>query len=256
MKLAPLILTTLLGHGCAVKKLATQNADMLIQNQLEKKIPLYSAQKVSLAKDIDKFLNSQKPVIKEMLPLLDSLELDAKKLDVQYDHLNSLYRKLALNFSKLMSDYMAPLDEKQQKDFYHNLKEDNLKIARQTNQERLEKIEDRFERLFGEMSDEQKKIFVKEKNHLEERQSLRLKRREKLHARFKEVYQMDLSQDARAKYFLEAFTDYQNNYPDSPKNKEIIRAIIPTLSEKQKDHLKNKTSELKEIIGIYLETDY
>lgn len=256
MKLAPLIITAIIGYSCAAKKMAAQNADVLIQNQIEKKIPLYSAQKATLSKDIDKFLNDQKPFAKEVIPVINSIELDASKVDSQYDHLNSLYRRLALNFSKLMSKYMAPLDEKQQKDFSKNLKEDNQKIARQKGDEQIEKIEERFERLFGTISDKQKKIFEDEQKYLEERQALRLKRREQLHTKFEEIYKMDLSQDARAKYFLDAFTNYQNTYPDSPKNKEIIKAIIPTLSKEQKEVFEEKTNDLKEIIGFYLETDY
>lgn len=256
MKLAPLLLMAIIGYGCAAKKMAAQNADVLIQNQMEKKLPLYSAQKESLAKDIDKFLNAQKQFAKEVVPVLTSIELDARKVDDQYDHLTSLYKKLALNFSKLMSQYMAPLDEKQQKDFSKNLKEDNQRIARLKGEEQIEKIEERFERLFGTISDKQKKIFESEQKYFEERQALRLGRREKLHAKFEEIYKMDLSNDARAKSFVEAFTEYQNTYPESPKNKEIIKAIIPTLSKEQRETFEEKTNDIKEIIGYYLETDY
>lgn len=256
MKLLPLIFSAIIGYGCAAKKMAAVNADVLIQHQIEKRIPLYAAQKEALATDIDRFLVAQKPFAKEVVPVITSIELDVKKVDEKYNQLNSLYKKLALNFSKLMSKYMAPLDEKQQKEFTKILKEENAKIARQKLEDQLENIEERFERLFGTISDKQKLIFSSEKEYLAERQSVRLSRREKLHDKFHDIFKMDLSQDARAEYFYQAFTDYINNYPEAAKNKEIIKAIIPTLSQDQKETFETKTNDLKEIIGYYLEADY
>lgn len=256
MKLAPLILTAIIGYGCAAKKMAAVNADVMIQHQIEKRLPLYSAQKDALSKDIDKFLNEQKPFAKEAVSAITSIELDVSKVDEKYDYLNALYKRLALNFSKLMSKYMAPLDEKQQKEFAKHLKEDNEKIARQKPDEQLEKIEERFEKLFGTISDKQKLIFASEKKYLADRQTIRLQRREKLHDKFQEIYKMDLSSDARSKYFFDAFSDYLNNYPEAEKNKEIIKAIIPTLSIDQRETFESKTNDVKEIIGYYLETDY
>lgn len=236
--------------------MVAQNADLLVQNQIEKRLPLYSAQKTALSKDIDKFLNEQKAFAREAIPVITSIELDVRKVDDQYYHLNALYKKLALNFSELMSKYMAPLDAKQQKEFNQTLKSENDKMRIQTTEEQLKKIQERFEKLFGSISDRQKQILENQSNHFKDRHEVRLKRREKLHARFNEIFQMDLSNEARAKFFHNAFADYQNNYPESEKNKEIIKSIVPTLTIAQREHFEEKTNEIKEIIGYYIETNY
>ncbi len=252
----PLILTAVLSVSCAAKKLAAQNADVILVNQMEKRLPLYADQKKALSKDVDKFLNQQKDFAKEVMPIISSVQLDVQKVDSQYDQLNTLYQRLSVNFSKLMSKYMALLDEKQQKGFSANLNDENSKLTEQKNNDRLEKIYDKFESLFGSITQKQKKIFKAQKNYLAERATLRNKRREQLHAKFKEIYKMELSPEARTTYFIDAFTDYQNSYPDSPKNKEIIKSIIPTLSGSQKEVFIEKTNDLKEIIGHYVDTVY
>lgn len=256
MKFLPLLLTATLSFGCAAKKMAAQNADIILESQMEKRLPLYSEQKKALSKDVDKFLNDQKAFAEETLPLITSIELDVSKVDQQYDKLNALYRKLALNFSGLMSKYMAPLDEKQQKQFTETLTGENEKLAQVGGTERMERVYDRFETLFGSVAEDQKKLLKARKDHFIERDELRLKRREKLHAQFKEIYNKDLSPEDRQKYFLGAFNDYQDSYPDSPKNKEIIKEIIPTLSKSQKETFKEKINDLKQILTYYLDTDY
>lgn len=236
--------------------MAAQNIDLLIENQIEKRLPLYSAQKTALAKDVDKFLAEQKKFAHEAMPAIKSVELDANKIDRQYDHLDQIYRKLALNFSKLMSKYMAQLDGKQQKEFASNLKAENTTLARQSAEKRMEKIHERFETVLGTISDKQKAILIDQRANLDARHFTRLKRREALHAKFLEIYKLDLSPEARTKYFVEAFSDYQNSYPEAEKNKEILKLIVPTLSPEQKVELKKKSNDLQEIIGYYLETDY
>lgn len=256
MKLIPILMTAFLGYGCAAKKMAAQNADFLIETQIEKRLPLYSAQKQQLSKDVDSFLNSQKVFTKEALPVLNEIDFDPHQIDARYDKLNSLYKKLALNFSKIMSKHMAVLDQKQQKDFSKNLQEENKDLDKVKPDDRLEKIHDRFKTLFGTMSEKQKSIFEEHRAHLLKSQSSRIERRKKLHHRFEEIYKLDISATSREEYFIGAFSDYQNAYPDNQKNKEILKQIFPTLSQKQKDHFNEKLNDFKEIISYYLATDY
>lgn len=256
MKIIPLVITAFLGYSCAAKKLTAQNADLLIEHQIQKRLPLYSDQKDELSQDTNKFLNQQKPFIQEIVPVVSNVELNVAKIDDQYDRLIGLYKKLSVNFSALMSKYMAMLDQKQQKEFDQNLKEENKKLAKDDQEDQLEKLEERFKTLFGSMSASQKEIVVKNKAYFKERHYLRIKRREILHSRFAEIYKMELSKEARAKYFLEAFSNYQNGYPENPKNKEIIKDIILTLTADQKKNFKEKLQDLKEILGYYLEADF
>ena len=177
MKPAFLLILSLLIFGCAAKQMTARNADILLELQIEKKLPLYSAQKQKLKKDVDAFLNQQKPFAKEAIPVITSIELDVNKVNDQYGYLNSLYLKLALNFSKFMSKYMAQLDEKQQQDFEKTLKEENQSLRYSKADDRIEKIEDRFETLFGTITKVQKKILESYKTYFEERHALRLSRR-------------------------------------------------------------------------------
>jgi hypothetical protein len=249
-------MTAFLGYSCSAKKMAAQNADLMVEHQIEKRIPLYSAQKSALANDVNVFLTEQKVITKQALPALKSLELDVGKIDQQYDKLDLIYRKLALNFAKLMSKYMGALDEKQQKDFHENLRMENAALARVSSEDRMEKLYDRIEALLGTISDKQKEILLNHKPYLDERQANRLKRREALHEKFKEIYLMDSSSEVKSNYFVEAFSLYQNSYPENSKNKEIIKQFIPTLSAAQKEELNKRVKDLHEILDYYLATDY
>ena len=252
----PILMTAFLGYSCAAKKMAAQHADLLVENQIEKRLPLYSAQKRALAQDVNLFMTEQKEVTKDALPALRSIEMDVSKIDSQYDRLEQIYRKLAINFSKLMSKYMGQLDEKQQKGFHEHLNAENAALARVEGKARMEKIFDRFETILGSISEKQKAILEEYKPYLDERYANRLKRREALHTKFKEIYQMDLSPEGKSNYFVDAFSQYQNTYPESAKNKEIIKQLIPTLSIAQKADLNKRVKDLEEIIGYYLATDY
>jgi hypothetical protein len=256
MKLATLLILSFIGYGCAAKRMVAKHADVLLEHQIEKRLPLYEAQKKQLSKDVNQFLNDQKSFTKEAIPVITSIQLDVNKIDGQYDYLNSLYRKLALNFSKLMSKHMASLDEIQQKKFGEKLKSENESLARSKSEDRIEKISDRFETLFGNISNKQKKILESEKSYFEERHKVRISRREKLHEKFMTIYKMDLSNQSRAQYFYDAFAEYQNEYPESPKNKELIKSMIPTLTAQQRQVFEEKINDLKEILNYYLEAYY
>lgn len=251
-----LLIALILGHGCAAKRLTARNADVLLELQIEKRLPLYYAQKTLLKKDVDRFLNEQKLYTKEAVSIISSIALDINQVDVQYNQLSALYQKLALNFSKLMSKYMAQLDDKQQKEFEITVKRENQTLELSKSDKRLEMAHDRFETVFGTISDKQKEILQKDEKYFEERHKFKLNRRQKLQAKFSEIYRMDISLQSRSQYFYEAFSDYLHNYPEADKDKEIIKRIIPTLSKSQKDAFEDRTNDLKDIINYYLEVHY
>ena len=256
MRIAPFLLITCLGYGCAAKKMTAQHADVLLEHQIEKRLPLYSAQKEQLSKDVNKFLNAQKSFVKEAIPIITSIELDPKKVDDQYKKINALYNKLVTNFSAIISKYMTPLDEKQQKDFQKILEAENQALKSSKSNDRMEKLNERFEIMFGSISSKQRKLLKEHGPYLEERHKVRMDRREQLQDRFKDIFKMDLSKDAKQNYFNKAFTDYQENYPETSKNIEIIKDIIPTLSIEQKEVFEDKINDLKDILNYYLESTY
>lgn len=255
MKILPLVITSFLAYGCAAKKIAAENADYFIERQIEKRLPLYSFQKKELSQDVNAFLNSQKETTQQALPLL-SIEFDAAKTDQRYDELETVYNKYVASFSQLISKYQAQLDQKQQKEFEETLKKENKDLAKASNDDRLEKFQDRFKTLFGSISPEQVKMIKSYKSQITERHESRLDRRKKLHVRFSEIYQMDLSPSDRVESFVTAYTDYQKSYAYALKNKEMIRQMIPTLSQKQKVFFDEKIKDFKEILSYYLAAEY
>lgn len=256
MRYTAIMVAAFVGYGCTAKKLVVQNADTLLQIQIKKHLPLYSTQNKRLEKDIHLFLNQQKSYVKEAVPIFANLDLNSKKINEQYDALNEIYFRLALNFSKLMGSYMAMLDKKQQSEFKENLKEENQTLQNQSSDERQEKIHDRFKSLFGKITHEQVEILNAQKDYFEQRHKVRLNRRKKLHAKFWEIYKMDVSESSKAHEFYEAFEEYQVNYPENEKNKEILKKTASSLSDEQKEVFKRKMNELKEILSYYLETVY
>jgi len=236
--------------------MVVKNADVLVEYQIKKRLPLYSAQKEKLSKDVKAFLNDQKALTKKSLPIISQIELDPQKVDVQYDTLQGLYKDLALHFSKLMGRYMALLDSKQQKEFKLNLDGENRQLRRFDSNDLIEKTEEQVEFLFGAITDEQIKLIKDHGPYLAARHKVRLSRRKMLHENFSKIYKMDLSKESRETYFDEAFNEYQNNYPENPKNKELIKKLLTTLNMEQKEVFKKKVKELKEIINYYLEIHY
>jgi hypothetical protein len=70
-----LIIMMLLTVSCIAKKIAVQHTDTLLEHQITKRLPLYSDQKKKLSEDVDKFLNDHKPVVRDMLPLLEKIHI-------------------------------------------------------------------------------------------------------------------------------------------------------------------------------------
>lgn len=256
MQTLKFLLAFVLASGCAAKKMAAENADFVLESQIEKRLPLYSAQKEALSKDVDKFLNEQKGVVKAALPVVNQLELKEEKVDEQYHRLKSVYDQMALNFSKLMSTYMALLDEKQKNEFLENLSEENEKISKHDDDDIMERVHDRFETLFGTISEAQEKTLGEFKAYYKQRSIDRLVRRKELHQKFAEIYRMEVSKESRTNYFYTAFKAYQEKAVDSENNLKMIKKILPTLSEKQKENFKGRIQDLKEILGHFLEADY
>lgn len=256
MKLASLLLISTLYYSCTGKKIIAKNVDLIVELQIEKRLPLYAAQKDQLSKDVKTFLNNHKGLTKKSLPIISEIELNPERVDLQYDTLNSLYKELALQFSKLIAKYMAILDTKQQKEFKETLEGENRSLKRINSDDQVEKARERMESLLGTITDEQIKLIKDQRSYLDARHKLRISRKEALNEKFSKIYKMDSSILAREHSFYEAFENYQATYPENTKNKEIIKKILLTLNEDQKAVLKNKIKELKEILMYYLENNY
>ena len=257
MKILMLFLIVFLGYSCTAKKLAVENADTLLSHQIQKRLPLYTQQKAELDIDIIKFLNETKPTAQEIIPIVDELRLTSEpKVEEQYAQLEGFYKKIAKNFSVLMSKYMAKLDARQQKDFFRTLANENQDILNKSKKNRFSEIEDRFKLFMGSMSAEQKKILEGYKDYFSERASLRLKNRKNLHQEFKSIYAQDVTSTKKEELFQNAFTGYQDESLNTNKNLEIIKKLLPHITQKQRDHFQVQTQEVKELLKFYIQTDY
>lgn len=251
-----LLMMMILMMGCTGKKLIVNNADSLISYQITKRIPLYSEQKKSLDKDIDLFLNDHKKSAKALAPILDDIHAPHTDIDKTYGTLVERYREMANDFSKLLSRYMAVLDPKQQKDMFYTLDKENKKLSSKTSKERMNEITERFVKFFGSITAEQKAIFNTYSNYYIENMSNHLKRRENLHQNFREIYGMDSSLETRINQFYSAFMKYQDDLLAPNKTLEITKKITSSLTPPQKDIMKKKTEEIKEILNYYMQAEF
>ena len=247
MKLSLLLMITLLCYSCAAKKMAVQNADTLISYQVNKRLHLYSAQKDELSKDIDKFLNETKPKAQDILPIIDDLNLkDPSKLDGNYAKVESFYKNLAKNFSSIISKYLAKLDNKQQKNLFETLDDENREMLTKEKEDRIDGVEDRFETFLGSINSPQKQLVREYADYFHARAKARLDRRVNLHEKLKGIYAQDVSESSRITQIQEAIIEYQESAITGNKNLEILKKIIPTLTEEQREHFRKEAEEVKE----------
>lgn len=246
------MLTLLIVSACGSKKLAVSNADTLISYQMNKRIPLEYKQKEKLAKDIDDFLNAHKADAKAILPVIDEIRVD-QPVDDPYSKLESFYEKITQDFTKVIAKYMAMLDESQQKEFFESLKTDNESALKRDKFSRRKQIEDRVKLVTGSITDEQKKILDQYDSYFEERMLKRHQLRADLFNKFQEIYK---SRENLEQKIEDALLAYQSENLSNSKNLEIIKKIMPTLDQAQKDGLKDQILEVKEIIALFLTTNY
>ncbi len=257
MKFTLLMLIALFFCGCAAKKLAVENADTLISYQVNKRLPLYSAQEEELSKDIDKFLNETKPKAQEILPVIDELNLsDPTKLDAEYLKIETFYKTLSKDFSDLMAKYLAKLDKKQQKEIFETLDDENREILKREKEDRIDDIESRFETFLGTINSAQKQLVREYADYFHTRSKMRLDKRVELHQSLKSIYSQDVSEDSRNTQMKEAMAKYQSETMAKNKNLEILKKIIPTLSSKQREHFRQEAQEVKDVLRYFISVDY
>lgn len=257
MKLAFLVLLALLVCSCAGKKMAVENADTLISYQMNKKIPLYSAQKEQLSKDIDKFLNETKPKAQDILPVIDELNLkDPSKLEAQYTKVEKFYTDLSKDFSTLISKYLAKLDSKQQKDLFETLDDENREMLKREKEDRIDSIEERFENFLGSINSKQKQLVREYEDYFHARAKMRLDKRVKLHGELKGIYNQDVSESSRYTQIQQAMVEYQQATLQGNKNLEILKKIMPTLSSEQREYFRREAQEVKDVLRYFNSVDY
>jgi hypothetical protein len=257
MKVIVFIMVILIGHGCAAKKLAVENADTLITHQMTKRLPLYSAQKTQLAKDVDQFLIDTKPMSQEIIPVVDQIDLKSMaSVEAQYIKLEKYYKDISKNFSKLMSKYMAKLDHKQQKDFFKTLDDENRDILKREKIDQLDQVEEKFEMFLGSINTKQKQLIREYAEYFHHREKRRLDNRISLHQHFKNIYTHDTSELSKIDLFQEQFIKYQEEMLEGNKNAEILKKVVPTLTDGQREYFREQAQEVKSLLKYFNSIDY
>lgn len=257
MRVSLLMLVALLGYGCAAKKIAVSNADILISQQIQKRMPLTDAQKNELNKDIVQFLNKEKSRVHEIVPIIDEITLESDSdATAQYNKLESFYQRLSKDFSAMLAKYMAKLDSKQQAQMFDNLKRENKRILSKDKVDRMEGVENYLEHFFGKVNNEQLKIVTSYGDYFVESAKNRVARRETLHKEFQRIYATEQTEAGRQDQILKALIEYQNESGRSHKNIEILNKLLPTLTKEQRVIFKKKTKEINELINYFMQTEY
>lgn len=243
--------------SCASKTLLVKNADSLIEHQVVKRIPLYTAQRGQLDKDIKKFLNEKRQVTPEILPVIDEITLDhSENIERQYRVIAKVYDQVANDFTVILAKYMGVLDSKQQKDFFETMKEENRKLASTDEDERMEKTQNNFRTFFGSIDEKQKQMLVNMQTEFETNNQSKLERRKVLLQKLKELYKAQLSPESTSKHIVETFQNYQKYAHNHEKNIQMVQQILPTITPRQKEFFRKRIAEVKEVLKLYLETDY
>jgi hypothetical protein len=248
------LLILLILSSCAAKKLAVRNADNLIQYQIEKKIPLYTAQKEKLGQDISRILTNLKPEVKKLIPLLKDVPLDRPEgFDSHYQEIDHLYHRIESDFTNLISKNLAQLDKKQQKDFLKNMADDNKEIADKSTKKKKAEMQKNLETLLGSVTDKQKEILGSYEEYFSKRSLGRIQGRETLLADFTKIYNGEVINEEG---FHQAFREYQKARNKDLELPSILKKFIPTLNPEQKMHLKEKFEEAESLVMEFLKTSY
>jgi hypothetical protein len=243
--------------GCAARKLVIRNADSIIEMAVRKRIPLSSEQRQELSRDIDQLLTQYKDEGRQLLPVVDEIDLsDPDKTEKHYLQLSGLYLQVARDFTGMLAKHLARLDSTDQQSFFKELTKENRELEKKQKKDRLKDFNGRFSWFFGSVSQEQKDLFNSYTGYFNQRYKLRLEERRQLQANLKSIYASVTQEEARRSAIHTALMDFQNNRVDDPTNLEIIKKFRPTLSTKQLQHLQDKKAEMKDIINYYIQVNY
>jgi hypothetical protein len=253
MRVPSLLLVTILSFGCAAKKIAVNNADSLLSYQITKRIPLNTAQKNQLDEDLTQFLKKKQEEAQDILPFVDQITLNEADLEKNYQRVEELYRKIAQDFSHLISRHMAQLKLEGQREFFDNLRTENKDLKKKGSSERLKTVQERFEHFLGPLTEKQADLLKSYRPYYLKRSAEHLKRREALEDRLKLIYKEGSDLEHR---FNQAFADYQNSSLQESKNLEILKKFIPTMTKNQKERFRRKLQEIKDLLQHFIKVDY
>jgi hypothetical protein len=174
----------------------------------------------------------------------------------QFEALKSAYVLISTDYLKLYTKYVALLDQKQQKGFWEKFDETTADFKRRTFEEQEEKLEDRFEMFFGEVTTPQSKLLKDHARYQMSHHEESLKERQLLRDHLKVIFAQNLSSEEKAKAFSQVYLNYQNGLLDNEMTIGLIKSIIPTLTNGQRKFFKKLTTEIEDLIVYFLTKNF
>ncbi len=242
--------------ACSFKGLIIGNLPYLVTARIDKKIFLNSDQESQLKKDLERYFKVNKEKIKKIESDLKSMKLETSASQ-NYEELRIHYIDLAGPFVVILSRYLARLDFEQQTYMFKQAGKDNKKFSKRYAEKGQERVIDRFERFFGELTDDQKKLISEDKAFFETLHNLWIKRRVTLQGKLKVILSEKTMPGLKAVKIQELFMDYVLNSTDPSirqKGFVLFDNIVKTSSNKQKEKFYEAINQLDDWLKVFYET--
>lgn len=263
LKYTFLTLAGLAFTGCWVNDLLIRNLDNVIEIKTADTLGLYYKQKQELEKDVSSFLNQSKtlaPQIKQKLSEYQALAASgeipkARAVAEEMRYWQGLYAKIAKTLIEHHADYVSNLTEKQQEEFFKQLKEKNEEIEEKAREGDWEDYAQGFEFLFGDLNQKQEKFLRQSLGFFKQRSVQRLKRRRSFQENLRELFSKKASEKRFKELMLENVkTRYSSRA--TAKRAEIITRLFNLAGGEEMTELKENLKKAKNWIDVFVATDY
>jgi isochorismate synthase EntC len=189
-----LIICILFLSSCSFYGVIGRNLDYILTDKLEDTFELNGDQEDELRDDIIKFLNNEKDFLKEVKVLIKDIRDELEKGETTKarwielsQQVESIYLQSGQKFVPILAKYMSQLDQEQRAEVFAKWDKENDKLKRRIKNEKVSSHRRRFEKLFGDFTQEMKKDFKKHRELLFSRNKKRLDRRLRSQGKLKKI---------------------------------------------------------------------
>jgi hypothetical protein len=244
--------------SCGFKSLIIRNLDYYVASKISSKLALYSKQEKSLDIDVQTMLNNQKTRAKELIKVIDSINID-QPIQAQIQLFRKYYFLIATDVSLIVSKHLATLDKKQITEFLNNIRKENNEIEEQIAEFTLSKSFQFISRFIGSLTDSQRQLVESYKDHLKLRQVERHRRRIAAYAKMAEIFQSKENWHTQFNKLFTSMNDPKQAQVITKNNAkifELVEKLRQTLTPKQKKFFSEKKTEIKEMIDYFIKYKY
>jgi hypothetical protein len=243
--------------SCSFYGVIGRNLDYILTDKLEDGFELNGDQEDRLRVDIIKFLNTEKDFIHELKVLIKDIRKELEKGKTSKEkwldfttRVEKVYLDAGKKFVPILAKYMSELDEEQREEVYKKWKKENDKLKKRIKKERVSSHRRRFEKLFGDFTDEMKKDFRKHKDLLFSRNKKRLDRRLRSQGRLKEL--MDGSGKNADKIYQAIYSSMQETFTkeDNEGYANLFMDMQKHITIERRKDVLTKLSQVEGILKI------